>query len=83
MRRPVKVKKLRSGVPLRSAALSGSASARRAFPAWIMADEGGVAFPARAAATRVRSALVLRPVAGRKLARGTRAKGDAHVDRAR
>lgn len=48
-----------------------------------MADEGGVAFPARVAAARVRSALVLRPVAGRKLARGSGAKGNTHGDRAR
>ena len=83
MRRPFKVKNLRSGAPLRSAALTIPDSPRRSFPAWIMADEGGVAFPARAVATRVRSALVLRPVAGRRLTRGTGAKGDVHVDRAR
>lgn len=80
MRRPVEVKSLNSRVPLRAAALSASGSARRSFPAWIMADEGGVAFPARGAAVRIRSALVLRPVAGRKLSKGTGAKGNAHVD---
>ena len=66
MRRPLKVKSLNSRVPLRAAALSASGAARRMFPAWIVADEGGVAFTARVAAPRVRDALVLRPVGGRK-----------------
>ena len=80
MRRSVKVKSLNSRVPLRAAALSASGAARRPFPAWIMADEGAVAFTARVAAPRVRDALVLRTVAGRKLARAARVKGNANAD---
>ena len=80
MRRPLKVKSLNSRVPLRAAALSASGAARRMFPAWIVADEGGVAFTARVAAPRVRDALVLRPVAGRKPAKGAARKGKANAD---
>lgn len=82
MRRSVKVKSLNTRVPLRAAALSASGAARRGFPAWIQADENGVAFTARAAAPRVRDALVLRPVAGRKAGKGVRAKGPANADAA-
>src|SRR5436853_330591 len=42
MRRPIKVKALATGIPLRKAAMSASAASRRPFPAWIVADEGGV-----------------------------------------
>lgn len=67
MRRPVKVKARAASALLRRAALSASAAARRPFPAWIVADEGGVAFPARAAVTaRVRDGLVLRRVSRKK-----------------
>jgi hypothetical protein len=79
MRRPVKVKSPNARVPLRATALSASGAARRLFPAWIVADEGGVAFTARAAAPRVRDALVLRPVSGRKGAKATGAKGKSNV----
>jgi hypothetical protein len=77
MRHTVKVKSLPSHVPLRKTPLSASASARRAFPAWIVADENGVAFPAKASATpRVRDGLVLRTV-GKKKSSG--AKVSSHV----
>jgi hypothetical protein len=66
MRRPVKVKALATRVPLRKAATSGSAASRRNFPAWIVADESGVAFPAKMATPRVRDALVLRTVGKKK-----------------
>ena len=39
-----------------------AAGARRAFPAWIDADERGVAFSAKAVMPRVRDGLVLRMV---------------------
>jgi hypothetical protein len=67
MRRPVKVKARAARAVLRRAALSAAPAARRPFPAWIVADESGVAFPARAAVTsRVRDGLVLRRVAKKK-----------------
>jgi hypothetical protein len=53
---------------LRKAALSASAASRHAFPAWIAADESGVAFPARIAMPRVRDGLVLRAVSKGKAA---------------
>lgn len=67
MRRTLKVKALATRVPLRKAAMSASAASRRPFPAWIVADEGGVAFPAKALVMpRVRDGLVLRRVSRKK-----------------
>jgi hypothetical protein len=67
MRRLTKVKSLSPRVPLRKAAMSASAVSRRPFPAWISAEDSGVAFPARAGVTpRVRDGLVLRAVATKK-----------------
>lgn len=69
MRRALKVKALATRVPLRKAALSATSAARRVFPAWIDANEGGVAFPAKAATPRVRDGLVLRVVRTKKSAK--------------
>jgi hypothetical protein len=81
MHRPVKVKALATRVPRRKSASSGSDAARRAFPAWIEADEGVVALPAKAGAMpRVRDALVLRTVSKNK---SSRTKASRHGDRAR
>ncbi len=78
MRRVVKVKTLATRVPLRKSALTASAASRRPFPAWIVADENGVAFPARAAVTpRVRDGLVLRTVA-RKKSTNSKGTSDGH-----
>jgi hypothetical protein len=77
MRRVVKVKALSTRVPIRKAAMSASAASRRPFPAWIVADEGGVAFTAKAAVTsRVRDGLVLRKVSKKK---SPTAKGSSHA----
>ena len=63
MRRSVKIKALATRVPVRKSALSASAASRRPFPAWIAADESGVAFSAKVEVTpRVRDGLVLRTV---------------------
>jgi hypothetical protein len=70
MRRAVKVKALATRVPLRKAALSATSAARRPFPAWIDANEGAVAFPARTATPRVRDGLVLRAVKQKKSSQG-------------
>jgi len=64
----------RGGNPLRSAnpgperqarsaraTPAGPSAARRAFPAWIVADESGVAFPAIPASSRLRSSQAPRP----------------------
>lgn len=81
MRRSAKVKALATRVPLRKAAMSASAASRRPFPAWIVADEGEIAFPAKAAATpRVRDGLVLRTVSKNKT---PGQKGSSHGDRSR
>jgi hypothetical protein len=81
MRRFPKVKPVSTRVPLRKAAMSAAALSRRPFPAWIAADEGGVAFPARSAVTpRVRDGLVLRAVS-RKKHFPSRASSDAHGGR--
>lgn len=69
MRRNVKVKAHASRVLLRNAATSATAAARRSFPAWITADDQGVAFPARAAIPRVRDGLVLRTISKTKSAK--------------
>ncbi|MDP3073751.1 MAG: hypothetical protein Q8N18_25935 [Opitutaceae bacterium] len=69
MRPLPKVKALSTRVPLRKAAMSAAALSRRPFPAWIVADDGGVSFSARTAISpRVRDALVLRTVAKKKSA---------------
>lgn len=70
MRRTVKVKALATRVPVRKAATSGSAAARRHFPAWISADESVASFVAKSAMPRVRDGLVLRAVAKRKSGSG-------------
>ena len=57
-------------LPLRKTASSAANASRRAFPAWIVADEGAVAFSA--VTPRVRSALVLRVV---KQAKSAKSKG--------
>ncbi len=81
MRRSAKTKTLPTRVPLRKTAMSASTAARRSFPAWIVADEGGVAFPARSfAVPRVRDGLVLRTVSKKKL---SSAKGTSHAGHAR
>lgn len=81
MRRIPKVKALSTRVPLRKAAMSAAALSRRPFPAWIAADEGGVAFPAKSAVMpRVRDGLVLR-VVSRKKHLSPRATSDAHGGR--
>jgi hypothetical protein len=79
-----KIKSLTAYAPLRKAALTASAASRRPFPAWIVADESGVAFPARAVVPRVRDGLVLRRVAKKSPAgKAAKAKGptDAHAAR--
>ena len=81
--RRAKAKTLATRVPVRKSALSASAASRRPFPAWIVADESGVAFTARAAVTpRVRDGLVLRHVALKKPAAvkpvATKGSSDAH-----
>ena len=83
MRRVVKIKPLANRIPLRKSALTASAVSRRPFPAWIAADEGGVAFPAKAAVTaRIRDGLVLRAVAKKSLSHkktaGTKGFTDGH-----
>lgn len=77
MRRHAKIRALSTRVPLRKAALTASAAARRPFPAWIDANEGAVAFPAVAVTPRVRDALVLRTVVRAKQP-GARSSHDAH-----
>jgi hypothetical protein len=61
MRRNLKVKAVSTRVPLRKAATSATAAARRPFPAWIDAADGAT-FTAVAVSPRLRSALVLRTV---------------------
>lgn len=79
MRRLVKIKTAR--VLVRKAALTASPASRRPFPAWITADDSGIAFPAKAAAIpRVRDGLVLRRVAKQKNKGG---KGAANESGAR
>lgn len=62
MRRSAKAKSATPRLPLRKAALSASAAARRGYPAWIDSDERSVVFTARSVSPRVRDALVLRQV---------------------
>ncbi|MEI6463154.1 MAG: hypothetical protein WCQ89_00430 [Verrucomicrobiota bacterium] len=81
MRRPVKVKARAASAVLRRAAVIATPAVRRPFPAWIVADEGGLAFPARTAVTtRVRDGLVLRQVSKKKDSAAVRSR---HVCRAR
>ena len=73
MRRAVKVKALATSVPLRRAALSGAPASRLLFPAWIAADEGGVAFSARGPVSlRIRDGLVLRKISRNDSSRSPR-----------
>lgn len=62
MRRIAKSKILASRVTVRKAATTAAAASRRPYPAWIVADESGIAFPAVAVTPRVRTSLVLRMV---------------------
>jgi hypothetical protein len=67
MRRNVKVKALSTRLPVRKTGKSASASPRRAYPAWIDAEEGmAIALPA--VTKHLRAALVLRTVSKRKSA---------------
>lgn len=75
MRRALKVKVPTIRMPLRKAALTASAAARRPFPAWISADERTVAIPAVAVTLRVRDGLVLRTVSKKKSVQTKRARG--------
>jgi hypothetical protein len=79
MHRTVKVKALATRVPLRKAATSASAAARRPFPAWIEADDRPVPMPLKVVTPRVRAGLVLRVVAKKKAGKGS----SSHVDGAR
>jgi len=54
---------------LRKAAVTTAPASRKSFPAWIAADESGVAFPAITVTPRVRTALVLRLVTKNKSAK--------------
>jgi hypothetical protein len=85
MRRISKIKTLASRVAVRKSALSASAAARRPFPAWIVADDCGIAFTAKAAVMpRVRDGLVLRPVSkNNPVSRRVGAKGAQDDHRAR
>jgi hypothetical protein len=85
MRRFSKVKTPATRVVVRKSALSASAAARRPFPAWIVADDCGIAFTAKSAVMpRVRDGLVLRPVSKNKpVNRQVRAKGAQDDHRAR
>jgi hypothetical protein len=68
MRRAKKNKTPPTAAPVRKPAPAAPAAPRRGiYPAWIVADENGIAFPAKAAVMpRVRDALVLRTVARKK-----------------
>lgn len=80
MRRAAKVKTLAT-VPLRKTAMTAAAASRRAFPALVDHDEGGVALPAKTAVTpRVRDGLVLRLVSKNKV---SGAKGSSNANRTR
>jgi hypothetical protein len=63
MRRHIKVKSTSNRVLVRKSVTSGSAAARRNFPAWVDSAEGIVVFTTgRTATPRVRDGLVLRRV---------------------
>jgi hypothetical protein len=80
MRRFPKVKSAPGRLALRKAVLTAPAAARRAYPAWIDAEDRAVPVPAVAVTPRVRTALVLRQVATRK---STGAKGSTDANGAR
>lgn len=68
MRRNAKLKVAANRLPLRKSVTSGTAAARRNFPAWIDDSDATVAFTAaRSARPRVRDGLVLRRVTKKKL----------------
>lgn len=77
MRRTGKINVVAVRIPLRKAALSAGAAARRSFPAWIDAGERGVAFSAAIVTQRVRDGLVLRKV-GPSPTAGSRSLSDVH-----
>lgn len=63
MRRTAKIKSVSATrIPLRKAVTSGSAAARRHFPAWIDSGDRAVPFAATIVMPRVRDGLVLRAV---------------------
>jgi hypothetical protein len=63
MRRHIKVKSVTTRGLVRKSVTSGTAAARRNFPAWVDAAETTVVFSAaRSATPRVRAGLVLRRV---------------------
>jgi hypothetical protein len=80
MRRPVVVKRLSARALKRRSAVSASAAARRAFPAWIDAGDPGIALSAGLVLPRVRDSLVLRVVSR---GTGAKAKGGGHAGGAR
>ena len=77
MRRIAKAKIITTRVTARKAVTTAGPAARRSFPAWIVADESGVAFPAAVVTPRVRSSLVLRMVGKGKSAKPKRSS-DGH-----
>jgi hypothetical protein len=86
MRRSAKIKATLTPIALRKTALSASPAARRPFPAWIVADESGIAFPARVGVSpRVRDGLVLRTLSKRKKAgaKSPRPRASQHAHGAR
>jgi hypothetical protein len=70
-----KIKTLSTRVAPRKSAMTAGAASRRAFPAWIDANEHGVAFAATVT-PRIRDGLVLRAVATKKIA-GPKNSSDA------
>ena len=76
MRRTIRVKALSTRVPLRKAATSANAAARRPFPAWIDANDADVV-PLKTVMPRVRAGLVLRVVGKKKS--GKTASSDARA----
>jgi hypothetical protein len=77
MQRSIKVKATQ--VPLRKSAMTGSAAARRTFPAWIESEDRAPVLTSAAVTKRVRDALVLRTVAKKKsaMAKGSTDDSDA------
>ena len=71
MRRNAKLKVAANRIPVRKSVTSGTAAARRSFPAWVDASEATAPFNAtRTAMPRVRDGLVLRRVAKKNAERG-------------
>lgn len=63
MRSHFKVKALAASDAVRRSVMSAVNASRLSFPAWIVADEGGVTFSARGSVSlRVRDSLVLRRI---------------------